>query len=370
MKTTVGDIELELCAKETPMACRNFLQLWRISYKITFFRRDLIAIAIAEKDDNGSQFFFTRSSTSDLQNKHTVFGKVTGETNYNMLKLEEALVDEIDKPHFPPRLIKTIILNNPFSDIIPRIIVQEREEVKDSSKTKPAVVKDFHLLSFGGEAKEDEEESVILNKKFTGKGKSAHDHLTDPKLSSQPAVEPPGPPNKKRKKDCNSNWESDDEVKTQVELAVTKKEKELVYCLHYNYNDGAEVYKEKRQIRVKAVRRGSAHYVESRNRKGAAYISTEKDVWHEHTDIRIIEEMENEHLVIVIKIKDELNIECKCFITAQMCRNIYGNLETTKAAEILGLWHMELIRSRKPTLKGGKRYVLPTDDYWRKEPFG
>ncbi|OAD54891.1 Peptidyl-prolyl cis-trans isomerase CWC27 like protein [Eufriesea mexicana] len=31
-------------------------------------------------------------------------------------------------------------------------------------------------------------------------GKSAYDHLTDPKLSSQPAVEPPGPPNKKRKK--------------------------------------------------------------------------------------------------------------------------------------------------------------------------
>ncbi|OAD54705.1 Peptidyl-prolyl cis-trans isomerase CWC27 like protein [Eufriesea mexicana] len=65
--------------------------------------------------------------------------------------------------------------------------------------------------------------------------------------------------------------------------------------------------------------------------------------------------MENEHLVIVIKIKDELNIECKCFIKVQMCRNIYGNLETTKAAGILGLWHMELIRPRKPTLKGGKR---------------
>ncbi|OAD54697.1 hypothetical protein WN48_06259 [Eufriesea mexicana] len=52
--------------------------------------------------------------------------------------------------------------------------------------------RDLNLLSFGGEAKEDEEEYVILNKKFSGKGKSTHDHLTDPKLSSQPAVEPPG----------------------------------------------------------------------------------------------------------------------------------------------------------------------------------
>ncbi|OAD52264.1 hypothetical protein WN48_02216 [Eufriesea mexicana] len=44
--------------------------------------------------------------------------------------------------------------------------------------------RDFNLLSFGGEAKEDEEESVILNKKFTGKGKSAHGHLSDSKLCS------------------------------------------------------------------------------------------------------------------------------------------------------------------------------------------
>ncbi|OAD60164.1 Protein asteroid [Eufriesea mexicana] len=60
--------------------------------------------------------------------------------------------------------------------------------------------KDFNLLSFGEEVEEDKEESVILNKKFSGKGKSAHDHLTDPKLSSQPAVEPPGLVNKKGKK--------------------------------------------------------------------------------------------------------------------------------------------------------------------------
>ncbi|OAD53505.1 Peptidyl-prolyl cis-trans isomerase CWC27 like protein [Eufriesea mexicana] len=68
----------------------------------------------------------------DLQNKHTIFGKVTGETIYYMLKLGETLVDENDRPLYPSRLIKTIILNNPFSDIIPRIIVQESEEVKDS----------------------------------------------------------------------------------------------------------------------------------------------------------------------------------------------------------------------------------------------
>ncbi|OAD55420.1 Peptidyl-prolyl isomerase cwc27 [Eufriesea mexicana] len=114
-----------------------------------------------------------------------------------------AIGHENDRSLYPPRLIKTIILNNPFSDIIPRIIVQESEEVKDNSKTETTAGKDFNLLSFGEEAEEDEEESVILNKKFSDKDKSAYDHLTDPKLSSQPAVEPPGLVNKKRKEDHN-----------------------------------------------------------------------------------------------------------------------------------------------------------------------
>ncbi|OAD59621.1 Peptidyl-prolyl cis-trans isomerase CWC27 like protein [Eufriesea mexicana] len=153
-----------------------------------------------------------------------------------MLKLAEALVGENDRPLYPPRFIKTIILNNPFSDIIPRIIVQEKFS-PDSIVlyNEKLCYRDLNLLSFGGEAKEDEEESVILNKKFTGKGKSAHDHLTNPKLSSQPTVEPSGLANKKRKEGRSSDWESDAEVKTQEELEVINKEKELVYCLHYNY---------------------------------------------------------------------------------------------------------------------------------------
>ncbi|OAD54506.1 Peptidyl-prolyl cis-trans isomerase CWC27 like protein [Eufriesea mexicana] len=197
--------------------------------------RGLIAMPNAGKDDNSSQFLHNLGSTQDLQNKHTIFGKVTEGTIYNMVKLEEAFVDENDRPLYPPRLIKTIILSNPFSDIIPRIIVQKTEEVKDSSKTKTAAVKDFNLLSFGEEAEEDGEESMILNKKFSDKGKSAHDHLTYPKLSSQPPVELSELANKKRKEDHSSDWEGDDEVKTPEELEVINKEKELVYCLHFNY---------------------------------------------------------------------------------------------------------------------------------------
>ncbi|OAD58595.1 Peptidyl-prolyl cis-trans isomerase CWC27 like protein [Eufriesea mexicana] len=109
----------------------------RISYKSTFLSTRFNCCG---RDDNDSQFYFTLGSTSELQNKHTIFGKVTGETIYNMLKLKEALVDENDRPLYAPKMIKAELLNNPFSDIIPRIIVQESEEVKDSSKTKTGEV--------------------------------------------------------------------------------------------------------------------------------------------------------------------------------------------------------------------------------------
>lgn len=43
-------------------------------------------------------------------------------------------------------------------------------------------------MSFGEEAEEDEEETIQMTKKFSGKSKSTHDLLSDPKLSSMPAV--------------------------------------------------------------------------------------------------------------------------------------------------------------------------------------
>ncbi|KAL6447921.1 hypothetical protein ACFW04_000176 [Cataglyphis niger] len=267
MKTTVGDIDLELWTKEAPKACRNFIQLCMEGYynntifhrvikgfiaqggdptgtgeggesiyghpfkdefhtRLRFCRRGLVAMANAGKDDNGSQFFFTLGSTPELQNKHTIFGKVTGETIYNMLKLEDALVDENDRPQYPQKILKTQVLSNPFSDIIPRIVPESKQDNKEGKKDKKTGVKNFKLLSFGEEAEEDEEESSILNRQYSGKGKSAHDCLSDPKLSSQSVVELAGPPSKKIKEDRSSDWESDDETRDPEELAALAKEKD------------------------------------------------------------------------------------------------------------------------------------------------
>lgn len=179
LKTTVGDIDIELWAKETPKTCRNFIQLCMEGYydgtifhrvvkdfivqggdphgdgtggesiygepfkdefhqRLRFVRRGLVAMANADKDDNGSQFFFTLAATQELQNKHTIFGKVTGETLYNMLKLGEGLVED-ERPVYPHKITKTEILSNPFSDIVPR--QKEVKVVEKKTKRRTPGVK-------------------------------------------------------------------------------------------------------------------------------------------------------------------------------------------------------------------------------------
>ena len=90
-------------------------------------------MANAGRDDNASQFFFTLGESPELQNKHTLFGKITGDTVFNMLKLENSDVDHNERPFYPHKIIKTEILLNPFDDIVPRV-VQKPKKKKDKKK--------------------------------------------------------------------------------------------------------------------------------------------------------------------------------------------------------------------------------------------
>lgn len=47
-----------------------------VHQRLVFNRRGLVGMASEKKDQNGSQFFFTLSSTQELTKKHTLFGKV------------------------------------------------------------------------------------------------------------------------------------------------------------------------------------------------------------------------------------------------------------------------------------------------------
>ncbi|XP_025069093.1 peptidyl-prolyl cis-trans isomerase CWC27 homolog isoform X1 [Alligator sinensis] len=232
LKTTAGDIDIELWSKEAPKACRNFIQLCMEDYynntvfhrvvpgfivqggdptgtgsggesiygvpfkdefhsRLRFNRRGLVAMANAGPHDNGSQFFFTLGRADELNNKHTIFGKITGDTIYNMIRLAEVETDKEERPLNPHKIKISEVLFNPFDDIIPRANKKLKkdkpeEEVK---KSKSKGTKNFNLLSFGEEAEEEEVEVNKVSQSMKGKSKSSHDLLKDdPHLSSVPAV--------------------------------------------------------------------------------------------------------------------------------------------------------------------------------------
>eukprot|EP00164_Ancoracysta_twista_P009073 GFYU01013313.1.p1 GENE.GFYU01013313.1~~GFYU01013313.1.p1 ORF type:complete len:486 (-),score=89.63 GFYU01013313.1:27-1484(-) len=222
VRTTLGDVDIELWAKEAPKACRNFIQLCMEGYyngtifhriiksfmiqggdptgtgtggesiwgkgfadephsRLRFNRRGLVAMANSGPSTNGSQFFFTLDQCQWLQGKHTIFGKVTGDTIFNVLKMGDIACDSDDRPEHPPSIISTEVLNNPFDDIVPRAAKREREDEPAMTKPKKKLKKNLKLLSFG-----EEEEAAELDLKSNAVKKmmaSSHDLLDDPRLA-------------------------------------------------------------------------------------------------------------------------------------------------------------------------------------------
>ncbi|KAF8943705.1 Peptidyl-prolyl isomerase cwc27 [Haplosporangium gracile] len=174
LHTTYGDISIELWPKEAPKACRNFVQLCMEGYyndtifhrivanfivqggdpegtglggesvyeggrpfadefhsRLRFVRRGLVAMANSGvPNDNRSQFFITLDATMELQNKHTIFGKIAGDTIFNVLKIGGLEVDADERPLYPPKVTSCTIVVNPFDDIIPRMSRQEQEALR------------------------------------------------------------------------------------------------------------------------------------------------------------------------------------------------------------------------------------------------
>ena len=231
LHTTAGDLELELFAKQTPVTSRNFLQLCLDGYydntvfhrlvkgviiqggdptgtgqggessydgepfadefhsRLKYTRRGLLAMAnTGEKDDNGSQFFFTLAATPELQDKNTLFGRVAGDTIYNLMKMAEAEIRDgtDDQPMYPAKVTGADIIINPFEDMVKRVQAAAPAEAEAKKPKKPKRKAGKNVLSFGDDA--DADAAPIAKKpKFNTKLVSAAEEQPPSSKAPEPA---------------------------------------------------------------------------------------------------------------------------------------------------------------------------------------
>eukprot|EP00771_Trimastix_marina_P002419 gnl/Trimastix_PCT/3551.p1 GENE.gnl/Trimastix_PCT/3551~~gnl/Trimastix_PCT/3551.p1 ORF type:complete len:528 (-),score=72.39 gnl/Trimastix_PCT/3551:48-1580(-) len=149
--------------------------------RLRFNHRGIVAMANSGPNSNRSQFFITLDRCDWLDRKHTIFGKVTGDTYYNVANMAELEVDSADRPEDPPVIDSTEVISNPYPDLEPRQLAQTAKAKKEGPVV--SATKNKGLLSFGGE-EEEEEDAMPLGMA------SSHDVLTkDKRLSQQAAVE-------------------------------------------------------------------------------------------------------------------------------------------------------------------------------------
>jgi peptidyl-prolyl cis-trans isomerase SDCCAG10 len=134
--------------------------------RLKYNRRGLLGMANEGQNTNGSQFFVTLGNTPELQGKNTLFGRVEGETIYNVARMGEMeVVDGSDRPVYPVKITGVEILVNPFQDMVKRARVAEmaREKVPEKKKRRKA---GKQLLSFGDDDGEEEQQPVLKKTKF------------------------------------------------------------------------------------------------------------------------------------------------------------------------------------------------------------
>ena len=255
LKTTHGDIHIELWTREAPLACRNFIQLCLEGFyenspfhrviagfmiqnggdiegesvfggafkdefhsRLKFSHRGIVGMANSKKDDNRTQFFITLDKTPWLDRKNTIFGKVANNTIYNAIRISETEVDKNDRPLMLPTILSTEIIINPFDDIIPR----EKSNIRADTLIVPAIKLNIGKVIISYD--EDLEEDAIPQKKII----SSHDALHDPSLSKEiQQIEPQlqiGMQKKDNKvKDPESEDEEDFDMKMKKQLLAKRE---------------------------------------------------------------------------------------------------------------------------------------------------
>ena len=209
--TSLGNLYFDLYYKDCPLTTKNFLKLCKIKYynnnlfycvqkdfiaqsgspensdtspqnksiyglldpqnpKSNFFKSEilpkyqhnqkgLIATANIGPDLNTSTFYITLTSNNllSLNNKHTIFGILT--KGFDVLdKINDAYVDEVNRPFRNIRIIHTIIFNDPFDDLegMKKLIPEKSPEYKPDLSDNKHLEDDFDMDKFFKEHDTDE----------------------------------------------------------------------------------------------------------------------------------------------------------------------------------------------------------------------
>lgn len=248
LHTTKGIIDVELWAKETPITSRIFLNNilnqkfnnWHFNRivpnfitqvdgsinqepfedefntRIRFNRRGLLgSVNLNQRNSNTGKFFISLKDTPELNNKNTVFGKVVGDSIFNIIKISEGeLAEDGETPLYPVKIMKSEVLIPYFDDLLKEEVVTFSEKIptKKSKKKKPKV-----KLNYGDEDNEEESTEDVKVKM-----KSAHELLNDKKLSKEVAtVEIP---NKEKKENNKEDKKPDTQGEVIQEVGKEKKE--------------------------------------------------------------------------------------------------------------------------------------------------
>lgn len=214
LHTTFGPIHIALFANQTPLTCKNFLQHCLDNYyagtifhrivpdfivqggdptgtgsggtsiyeypefeydpeardpnekvvlrdelhsRLRFNRRGLVGMAKSEDGTYGSQFFITLANAErELNGQCTLFGRVEGDSIYNVLKIAEAeRVERTERPVYPVKVVSCEVGElGPFAGKLKRretIATAPAAEEKPAAKKKKKAKGGKTLLSFGGD---------------------------------------------------------------------------------------------------------------------------------------------------------------------------------------------------------------------------
>lgn len=225
LHTTVGPLHISLFAKQTPLACKNFLQHCLDGYyvgtifhrvvpnfviqggdptgtgsggtsiyedpefeydpegrdpnekvvfkdefhsRLRFNRRGLLGMAKGEDGSYGSQFFITLANTErEMNNTCTLFGRIEGDSIYNVVKIADAeLVEGTERPVYGIRITGSEVNDlGPFEGKLRKrdkvAVAEKKEEERPVVKKKKKAKGGKTLLSFGGDEAEDEDMPAV-----------------------------------------------------------------------------------------------------------------------------------------------------------------------------------------------------------------